>query len=309
MNIPTIHPAGLKKGDTIAIVAPAGPIQSRPALYDSAAVLERMGFRVLIEERIFSASRYLAGSDLERADALMRAFTNDSVRAVIGLRGGYGCSRLIPYLDRERLGRNPKLFMGFSDLITLHLFFHRYFGWVTLHGPMAVNPGIGACTEEQLAHLSALWTDPGYRPVLEFPQLESWNPGRAEGRLVGGCLSTVVASLGTPYEIDTRDAILFLEDVGEAPYRLDRMLTQLRLARKTDSLSGVLLGTFHECDPPTGDYSLPEVLREILGQFDVPVLAHFPAGHGPENWALPLGARVRIDSDARRVELLEPAVS
>jgi len=308
MNIPTILPQGLKKGDTIAIVAPAGPIQSKDALNKSIAVFEKMGFQVRCEERIFQSFRYLAGSDIDRSEELIRAFEDDSVKAIIGLRGGYGCSRLIPYLKKERLQNNPKIFMGFSDLTTLHLFLNRHLGWSTFHGPMAANPGIGSHSVEEQSHLLSLWTDPTYRPVLNFSQLQTWHPGKAEGRLVGGCLSTVVASIGTSYEIDTSGAILFLEDIGEPPYRLDRMLTQLKLAGKFQSLVGVLLGRFFECESSESGYSTNEILTEIMQQFEIPVLVNFPAGHGPDNWALPLGTRVRIDTDALSVEFLESAV-
>jgi muramoyltetrapeptide carboxypeptidase len=308
MNIPTVHPRCLKKGDTIAIVAPAGPLKDTDALHASIAAIEGMGFRVRYDKRIFQSSRYLAGSDIDRSEELMRAFEDDSTQAIIGLRGGYGCARLIPYLKKERLQNHPKLFTGFSDLTTLHLFFGRHFGWITIHGPMAANPGLGSYAPEQISHLASLWSDPGYRPVLTFSQLEAWNPGKAEGRLVGGGLSNVISGIGTPYEIDTEGAILFLEDVGELPYRLDRMFTQLRLAGKLQSPSGIILGRFHECEPPDSAYAVKDVLREILRPYRIPVLANFPAGHGPDNWAIPLGARVRINTDTLSVEFPEPAV-
>lgn len=308
MNIPTILPKGLNSGDAVAIVAPAGPLRERDALDKSAVFLEEMGFEVRFDDRIFHQTAYLAGSDDARAEELMGAFEDDSVKAVVGLRGGYGCSRLIPYLDLERLKGHPKIFMGFSDLTTLHLFLYRRLGWVTFHGPMAANPGIGSHSDEEHAHLLSLWTDPAYRPALSFPQLEAWNSGKAEGRLVGGCLSTIVSSIGTPYEIDTNGAILFLEDVGEPPYRLDRMLTHLKLAGKFESLRGILLGRFFEGEPPDGADSGPEMMKELLRSAGVPILANFPAGHGPHNWALPMGSRIRIDGDALSVEFLEPSV-
>lgn len=308
MNIPTIHPQGLKKDDTIVIVAPAGPVRSRDALDESAAAFERMGFRIRYDRRIFQSDRYLAGSDTDRAEELMRAFEDDTVKAIVGLRGGYGCSRLIPHLDKERLRTNPKVFMGFSDLTTLHLFFYRHFGWITIHGPMAVNPGIGKYPADQESHLLSLWTDPEYRPKLNFPQLEALAPGKAEGRLAGGCLSTIIAGIGTPYEIDTEGTILLLEDIGEPPYRIDRMLTQLEHSGKLHSLAGILLGEFFNCEPEEAEYASRDIFKEILQKLDIPVLANFPAGHGENNWALPLGARVRIDTDTRSLEFLEAAV-
>ena len=308
MVIPTIHPPRLRKGDTVAIVAPAGTVDQKDEFNSSVGAFERMGFRVRYEDNIFQSIRYLAGDDSARAESLTLAFEDDTIKAIVGLRGGYGCSRLIPHLRLDRLQNNPKLFTGFSDLTTLHLLFGRNFGWITFHGPMAARPGIGNISAEEESHLLSLWMDPEYRPILKFPRTEVWNPGRTEGRLVGGCLSTIAASIGTPYEIDTDGAILFLEDVGEPPYRLDRMITHLNLAGKLQSLAGILLGVFHKCEPDKGDYSSGDVLRETLEQLHVPIMANFPAGHGPENWAIPLGARVRIDADEKSVQFLEPAV-
>jgi muramoyltetrapeptide carboxypeptidase len=308
MDIPIIHPPSLQIGDTVAIVAPAGPIEQHDGLERGITALEKMGFRVKYEERIFQSSRYLAGDDAARAEELMFAFEDPSVRAIVGLRGGYGCSRLIHLLMEKRLRHHPKIFMGFSDLTTLHLFFRRRFGWITIHGPMATSPALGSISVDQENHLLSLWTDPDYRPVLSFAQLETWAPGKAEGTLIGGCLSLIVASIGTPYEIRTEGKILFLEDQGEPPYRLDRMLTHLHLAGKLQSVAGILLGTFHDCEPTQGNYSAEDILREILNRLRVPIIANFPAGHGADNWAIPLGAKVRIDSDSRSVEFLDPAV-
>jgi muramoyltetrapeptide carboxypeptidase len=309
MNIPTIHPPGLKKGDTVAVIAPAGPVQGSEGLQKGIAVLEKMGFMVRYSDRIFQSTRYLAGDDAARAEELVHALEDNSVQAIIGLRGGYGCSRLVPKLMTAKSLQQPKVFMGFSDLTTLHLFLNRRLGWVTLHGPMVMTMDWDKPLIELESHLFSLLTDPEYRPVLSFPQLETWEPGKAEGVLAGGCLSMITASIGTPYEIETEGKILFLEDLGEQPYRLDRMITQLQLSGKLQSIKGIILGTFNECDPTEGDYSARDVLKEMLRVLHIPILANFPAGHGSENWPFPLGVKVRIDADTRSVEFLEPAVS
>jgi muramoyltetrapeptide carboxypeptidase len=306
MDIPTIQPPKLKTGDTIAIVAPASTVEHRQGFERGVAELERMGFRVRFEERIFDASRYLAGSDDARAEEIMRAFEDKSVQAVMALRGGYGCARLIPHLTERRLRPHPKVFVGFSDITTLHLFFRRRFGWVTIHGPMAAS--LGNITDDQQNHLLSLWTDPDYRPVFQFDQFETWSPGSAEGILIGGCLSIIAASIGTSYEIKTDGKILFLEDQGEPPYRLDRMLTHLQLAGKLQNVAGVLLGSFPDCDPTQGGYTASDTLRDILISLNVPVIAGFPAGHAHANWALPLGARIRLDADARSIRIIDSAV-
>jgi muramoyltetrapeptide carboxypeptidase len=308
MDTPAVQPPKIKTGDTIAVIAPAGPIENRDGLDRGIAALERMGFRVQFDERIFQSSGYLAGDDHARAEELMRSFEDPSIQAIIALRGGYGCSRLIPLLMEQRLRHHPKIFMGFSDLTTLHLYFKKRFGWVTIHGPMAVSPALADMPSDQEAHLLSLWTEPEYRPSLSFPQLESLNPGVAEGVLTGGCLSVIAASIGTPYEIQTEGKILFLEDQGEPPYRLDRMITHLFLADKLHSLAGVLLGDFVDCQSTQGDYTAMDTLRDIFASLNIPVLANFPAGHGATNWALPLGVTVRIDASSRTIEFLEPAV-
>jgi muramoyltetrapeptide carboxypeptidase len=309
MDIPTIHPQRLKPGDSVAIVAPAGPIEHRDSLNSGISALEKFGFRVQFEERIFQSFRYLAGSDADRAEELMLAFEDSEIRAILALRGGYGCSRLMPFLHERRFRSSPKLFMGFSDLTTLHMYFRRRFGWITIHGPMAVT--LGRMNSDQESHLYSLLTDPDFRPSLRFPQLESWKPGIAEGVLAGGCLSIVTASIGTPYEIKTEGKILFLEDQGEPPYRLDRMLTHLRLSGKLKGISGLLLGDFIDCDPVQGDkngFTAKQVLKNILEDLDVPIMAGFPAGHGNANWALPLGLKVRLDTDSHTLEFLDSAV-
>jgi muramoyltetrapeptide carboxypeptidase len=308
MAVPNIRPPAIKLGDTIGVIAPAGPIQSIELFHEGIAILQRLGFRPRFSERIFQSSRYLAGDDRSRAEELMTAFENPEINAIMPVRGGYGCARLLPYLDQERLKNHCKLFMGFSDLTTLHLLFRKQFGWSTLHGPMVASLPAGVHSQKQEEHLVSLWTNPHYLPKLEFPQLVPWHDGIAEGELVGGCLSILVASLGTPYEIRTEGTILLLEDRGEPPYRLDRMVTQLLLAQKLDSVSGILLGTFHDCDPTQGDYSAEDILRERFAQLKIPILSGFPAGHGEEHWTLPLGVKVRLDADNSALELLEPAV-
>lgn len=313
MDIPNIHPTRLKIGDAVAVIAPASPVESHKEagrlispLDSGIATLEKMGFRVRFDQRIFQSCRYLAGNDVDRAEELMRTFEDSEIQAIIALRGGYGCSRLIPLLKEKRLRNFPKIFMGFSDLTTLHMYFRRRFGWITFHGPMAAS--IGGLTIQQQAHLLSLLTDPNYRPMFEFEQLEIWKPGIAEGILTGGCLSIVATSIGTPYEIKTEGKILFLEDLGEPPYRLDRMLTHLRLAGKLEGIAGLLLGDFLDCEPAQGGYTAKESLREVLNDLDVPILAGFPAGHGGNNWAIPFGVKIRMDATNRSINFLESAV-
>lgn len=309
MDIPNTRPYALKPGDTIGIVAPAGPIVNREALAAGIEAIERMGFRVSWNERALQSFRYFAGKDAERAQELMQYFEDPAINGIIALRGGYGCSRLISLLEEKRLRSHCKVFMGFSDLTTLHLFFRKRFGWVTFYGPMAATPALGNISAAEQDHLQSLWTNPEYRPTLDFPDLESWVPGLAEGRVVGGCLSLITASLGTVYEISTEGKILFLEDLGEPPYRIDRMLTHLHLAGKLGSVAGVILGSFIDCDTDPENGPLKETLMDIFERLQIPVLANFPCGHGHVNWAIPLGIKVRLDATNRTIQFLESSVS
>jgi muramoyltetrapeptide carboxypeptidase len=305
---PLVRPRALRPGDVLGIVAPAGPVADRSGVEAGAARLERLGFRVRYEERIFQSHRYLAGDDGARAEELMRCFEDPGVAGILALRGGYGSARLLSRIDPARLRGREKVFMGFSDLTTLHLYFRRTFGWVTFHGPMATSPFLYSLSGEEERHLVSLLTDPEYRPRLSFEGVEAWSGGVAEGPLIGGCLSLVVASLGTPYEIQTEGCILLLEDLGEPPYRLDRMLTHLRLAGKLEGLAGILLGSFEGSQSEDASYTADDVLKEALLPLGIPVLAHLPCGHGPRNWPLPLNLPVHIDAAARTLELPGPAV-
>jgi muramoyltetrapeptide carboxypeptidase len=308
MAKPTRKPVLLSPGSTIAVVAPAGPVEHSRDVERGAAALERMGFKVRYEDRIFQSFRYLAGSDAERARELMRVLEDPGIHAVVAMRGGYGCSRLIGLLDPKRLRPHCKIFMGFSDLTTLHLYFRKKFGWVTFHGPMAASAVLSNDPEsDELQHFLRILTDPDYLPVFAFPSLKTMMPGAATGELAGGCLSILTASLGTEFELTTEGKILFLEDLGEPPYRVDRMLTQLRLAGKFDRVAGIVLGDFSDSESQTPPCTLEETLEEVLGDLKVPAIARFPAGHGSENWVLPLGVKVRLDASNRTLACLEPA--
>jgi muramoyltetrapeptide carboxypeptidase len=280
----------------------------RSAVAPAVSALLQLGFKVRLDERAFQVQRYLAGSDTARAQELISFIENPDVHGIMALRGGYGCSRLIPDLEESNIRGNCKVIMGFSDLTTLHLYLWKRFRWVTFHGPMATSPLWGHLKSDYADHLLSLWMDPGYRPTLTFPQVEVWTEGVATGRMVGGCLSLVAASLGTRFEIQTRGCILFLEDLGEAPYRIDRLMMQLRLAGKLDSVAGIVLGDFDGCAPADGDYTVEDVLREYLGHLQVPVIAKFPAGHGECNWPFPLGVRARLDASGKSLTFIDAAV-
>ncbi len=306
-----IKPKALRRGDTIGIVAPAGPANLEE-LEKGVRRLERIGFRVILGKSVKKRARYMAGTDEERAADLMRMFQNPDVRAVLCARGGFGTSRVLPRLDEKAIRRHPKILVGSSDVTVMLNHFRQRFGWITFHGPMvASNFGqrTSALTETWFRRI--LMKDAasvGRRPIA-VGGVVCLRGGRAQGRLAGGCLTMLCSSLGTPYEVGTEGTILLLEDVGEAPYRIDRMLTQLKAASKFKGVRGVVFGKMPGCRPPASSrYRLEEVILDVLEDVRVPILFGFPAGHGGEQVTLPLGVRAELDGDRASLTLLEGAV-
>jgi muramoyltetrapeptide carboxypeptidase len=313
-----IRPAALKPGDTIAFVAPAGPAQL-PPLKTYAEQLEKGGYRVIIPTGIeHRKSRYLAGTDEERAAELNRMIRDPMVRAIFPVGGGYGLTRILDRIDYAALRKDPKIITGFSDLTALHLAVAHQVRLVTFHSPMPMHRlWQGDKPEYAFAAESfrrAVFADQykkgesGYTiavPADARPM--ALVGGTARGRLLGGNLTLICATLGTPYALQPRGAILLIEDVNEAPYRVDRMLSQLRLAGILDAIAGVVVGSFCGSDHPDAK-ELDRVLREGLGELKVPVLIRFPVGHNPLNATLPHGGRVELEADGGSLRLLEDPV-
>lgn len=332
-----LHAKALVPGDLIMFTAPAGSLEkSRMILAQQR--LEAMGFRVRMPRDLFRRKDYLAGSDSERASELMSAFTDREVDAIFPGTGGYGTTRIVDKLDYELIKKNPKVFIGFSDITGLHIAINQRTGLVTFHSP---NPQYGLGSEANLTPFSGKWfwrailaskyVDPiskelrtGYAIrakartsgddgtlFVDVPPAKTLVGGTARGRLIGGNLSVLHSLMGTPFEIEARGRILFLEDVGEAPYRVDRMLSTLRLAGKFDALEGVLLGCFtrRETEDMAGEETtIDDVLTEYFSELGIPVLMHFPAGHVPYNATLPIGALVELDADEQTLRVVENPV-
>jgi len=302
----------------VAVVAPAGPIP-HARLVQGVAVLERLGFDVRLGPHVLGREAYLAGTDRERALDLLSLWARKDVAAVFCARGGYGTARIVDALTPAFLRRHPKVFCGFSDITTLHAACARA-GLVSFYGPMvawdlahgAARPPRSKRAAVKLASataisksggfdeasLRAMLMESGKGTVIGSPAVEAIVRGRATGRLVGGCLSMLVATIGTPEEIDTAGAILVLEDEKEPPYRVDRMLTHLRRAGKLDRVRGIVLGDFPECHPEaSAGFELVDLLRDRLGDLGVPVAWRFPIGHTLQpNVTVPLLARATIDA-------------
>jgi muramoyltetrapeptide carboxypeptidase len=311
-RIPLVKPPALHKGDRIAIVAPASNIREEN-LARGIKQLEKLGFTASYESEILSKSRYTAGSDERRAAELMRAFRNPEVKAVWAARGGYGTMRLLGRLDAATLEPHPKIFVGYSDLTALHLYLYRRFGWVTFHGPMIAKDLAEGDEHYDSSTLLAAIEERASGFEMEMRGVETLHGsknGQATGRLLGGCLTLVSALMGTDYDLDTRDSILFLEDSDAKHYQIDRMLEQLRLGGKLDGIRALIFGEMINCSQPgEKDSRLQDLLREITADLNVPVLFGLKSGHtSGGNLTLPLGVQATLDLPANTLRIDEPAV-
>ncbi len=314
-----IKPKALAKGDTIGLITPASAI-SRTAFESSLSNLESLGFKVRHSPNMRVKKGFLAGTDDQRIDDLHSMFEDDAVAGIVCARGGYGSGRLVTKLDYELIRRNPKVFVGYSDITALHYAIHKMTGLVTFHGPVAAS-SFPKSTERYFTDviikgkdkvkLSSVEADGSDKAFDHF----TINPGEAVGALVGGNLSLMVAMLGTPYDLDFKGKIVFIEEIGESPYRIDRMLTQLLNSGKLKDAAGLALGVFKGCetrpdDPDFGDsLSLKEVLLDRLQGIGIPVAYGFPIGHIDENATLPMGINAELDTSKFTLTILEEAVS
>jgi muramoyltetrapeptide carboxypeptidase len=309
----------LKKGDVIAVIAPASAANDKAE--QAAAWIAARGYSPRIYPSAQLASDdYLAGSDAQRLTDLHAVFADREVNAIICMRGGYGCARLLDKIDYDLLRRNPKILVGYSDITALHIAIARRAGFVTFHGPMLSSDFLAnkqAPTEEAL--FAMLRGDVPGGSVISHPErfpLQTVHGGVASGRLAGGNLAIIGSMLGTPYEIDLENTILFIEDAGETPQKIDRLLTQLRLAGKLSTVRGVLIGDFSEINDPTDTVDntvlntqrIDALWRQMLEPLNVPVLAGWRSGHCDPNLTLPLGALVTLDAGRQQLRLDQSAV-
>lgn len=305
-----IKPPALAAGAKIAIVSPASP--EEPARFEAAVRQFRdWGYEVIEGDYARSSRYYFAGSDSERAADINRFLHDDSVSAIIASRGGYGCSRLLPSIDYDAAANKAKIILGGSDMTAILRAVQQKAGLVTFFGPMALQTGEGLDDFSREFLLKALTGNlSGEFIPPEGYEVVSISGGKARGRLTGGCLSLVVSLLGTEYFGDVSGKVLFLEEIGEKPFRIDRMLTHLRNAGVFDSIAGLILGDFHKCwtDEDTDSPALEDLVREITGDSRIPVLSGFPFGHGTMKMTLPLGVAVEIDADSSRLTFLEEGV-
>lgn len=317
-SVKTIKPKKLKVGDTIGLVSPGGFI-TEAQLEESKTNMLSLGFSVVVAKNILHTTGYFAGTDKERAEDLHEMFGNKKIDGIVCVRGGYGCARVLDFLDFNLIKRNPKIFIGYSDITALLYGIYAQTGLTGFHGPVATS----TFNEFSVNNFKNVLMHPLPKTRLSIaPENELKNEykpfiihgGKAAGKLVGGNLSIVASLIGTKYDVDTKGKIIFLEEVGEEPYRIDRMLTQMMQAGKFKHAAGVALGVFSKCESKpeesgiANSFSLSEVLTERLTQLKIPALYGLSFGHIVNKFTLPFGLNAELDVDHQALTLLEPAV-
>ncbi|WP_251861659.1 LD-carboxypeptidase [Clostridium sp. Marseille-Q2269] len=296
----------LNIGDTIGIVSPSSPIE-KDIVLKNIQLFKNLGFNIKLGEHIYDKHGYLSGKDTDRAEDLMNMFIDPSIDMILCSRGGYGAMRILPYLDFNIIKNNPKIFGGFSDITVLLNHITSKCNFTTFHCPMLSSNFQNIYTLQNF--IEPLMNDFKSYEISNptFIPLFSKNNAVVEGKLVGGNLSLICSTLGTPYEIDTSSNILFLEEVSEAPYKVDRMLTQLILSGKIEACSGIILGQFSDCNisETKNNPSVDEVILDRLLYTDKPIITNLMCGHCDPNLTLPIGAHVRLDCANKLLTVLK----
>ena len=314
-----VRPKRLAAGDTVGLVAPASATFQPVDLDIARESLEALGLKVKVGRHLLERHGYLAGADKDRAADINRFFADGDVRAVLPIRGGWGSSRLLPYLDFDSIRRNPKIVLGYSDITALVLSIHAKTGLVTFHGPNGMGRWDAWSVDfvrrvlfngEAVAFENPRTMSDRNSLVQTEHRVRTIHAGTARGRLLGGNLTVLTAILGSPYLPSWDGAILFLEDVGEDLYRIDRMFTQLKLAGVLEKIRGFIFGTCAECGPGEGfgSLTLDEILADHIKPLGVPAWSGAMIGHQMQQWTLPVGAEVAIDATKGTILLQAPAV-
>ena len=299
------RPPRLRPGDRVGLVAPAGIIYDEADYIRMQQQLESFGLTCEFGAHVRNRHGYLAGSDEDRAADVNAMFENPDISGIMAVRGGWGCSRILPHLNFEMIAQNPKMYCGFSDNTTLHHAFLNYCGLQTFHGPN----GNSEWTDLTKRSFQAVMMDADAVSYESNSEVSTLVPGKATGRLMGGNLSILTTTLGTAYQSDFEDAILFVEDIGEYTYKIDRMMAHLEQAGILESMAGFIFGKCTDCSagsPPT--FSLLQVLDHYLRQYEVPAVFNVDIGHEPDNFTIPMGAMAELDADNGVIRLLKPAV-
>ena len=317
-NHSTIKPGKLKKGSKVGLISP-GSFITREELEESVKNLEDLELKPVYSDRILLRDGYFAGTDEKRAADLNEMFARKEIEGIICTRGGYGCTRTLPLIDYVSIKNNPKVFMGYSDVTTLLFGIYKNTGLVCFHGPV----GTSTYNWFSINNFKNVIMNPQDKFTMfnpEFPEKEgelyqvtTIRSGKASGKLIGGNLSVAVSLMGTPYDIDYDDKIVFFEEIGEEPYRIDRMLTQMLQAGKLQKAAGLVLGVFDKCIPKPDEsgiansFSLKEVLMNRLMNLNIPVIYGMSFGHIQNKFTLPFGIDAVLDTVEQTITLLEPA--
>ena len=305
-------PQVLRRGDTIGIVAPAWSFDPK-SFKKGVERLKKLGFKVKYDRSIFSKYWSMAGYDERRAELINRMFADKEVKAIFCAKAGYGSMRTIPYLNKKIIKRNPKIFLGYSDITVLLMYLYKTFGMVVFHGPVVSGEIHKSMNPITLKYLLRAVTQTVPLGKLKFSTMRSLRTGKATGILVGGNMSLVMSAIGTPYDIDTSGKILFLEDIGEDLESIDDYLIQLKLAGKFKKIRGLVFGRMIKCLDHSGrKYIIEYILDDILSDLNVPIIYGFPSGHrhaGDVNVTLPMGVSVTLDGYKASLTVNEPGVS
>lgn len=311
-----LKPKSLAPGDTIAVVSPASP--SMTTVYQERGIeaFERLGYRVIISKHANDRHLLFAGKEKVRARDINEAFKDKSVRAIICTRGGCGTSQILPYIDFSLVAKNPKILVGYSDVTALQTAIFNATGLITFYGPMMATDFGKRLTRYTANNFFNIVTETNYVIELKNPRnkkIITLCPGKAEGQLAGGCLSVVVAGLGTEYEIETKDKILFFEDIDEKPHRIDRYLTHLIQAGKLQQAKGIIFGAFTKCEYLSRDnyfkfgVKLLDVIKQRIAPLGIPSIYGLQFGHVMNKLTIPFGGHATLDATSCRV-FVEPCV-
>lgn len=304
-----ITPKKLKKGDTIGLLSASGPIL-KERLEPGIKFVESLGFKVVIGKSCYEKYGYLAGSDDTRANDINEMFANPEINGIFCMKGGYGTPRIIDLLNYEIIEKNPKTFIGYSDVTALHVVLNQKCNMVTYHSPMPTTEFYKGVDEYTLkSFLENIMESESIRELKnpECNEIKILMPGVVQGQLIGGNLSLIAGLIGTPYEVDTKGKILFLEEIEEEPYRVDRMLMQLKHSGKLNDLEGIILGEFTDCHPeePEKSLTLEQVIEDILLPLKKPLIYNVKCGHCLPTMTLPLGKKIRLDATNKKIYIID----
>lgn len=312
-----VKPKRLQKGDTIGIVAPASPLDNKSDLIRGVKTLEEWGYQVVVGKHVNKKHEYLAGTDEERASDLNEMFADDAIDAIVVTQGGYGSARTIRYLDFDLIRDHPKIFVGYSDITSLHLALQKFTGLVSFHGPGMAGFNPEFLTEYRKESFLKALTEPQPIGEIRLADDKKWinviNEGKVRGEIVGGNLTLICSSLGTPYEIDTDGKILFFEELDTEPWIIDHMLSHLYNAGKLQRAAGIVIGECVDCVPFKHNpgfpvtFSLEDVLEQYLMPLEIPVMYGLPLGHTPDLATIPLGVEALLDATNRKLIIEEAA--